>query len=75
MSLCDVQPFSDGELLRQNPFSVYVLQTTISDMSLMFSSNTEAYASELLEDIGKLFSRYYMDSDIFDNVRSKKKVG
>ena len=33
-------------------------------MSSRFSSNSEAYASELLENLEDIFPLYYMDSDI-----------
>ena len=35
-----------------------------SDISSMFSSNAEAFASELLENIEEMFPLYYMHSDM-----------
>ena len=41
------------------------LQTTISNISSGFSSNSEAFASELLENPEEVFPRYYIHSDQF----------
>ena len=52
-----------------NPFFV-ILTSTISNISSIFSLNSEAFASELRENLEDLFPRFYMKSDIFRMFKS-----
>ena len=67
--------YFDIETLLKNLFGNLCSLKTIGNISSRFSRNSEAFTSEFLENLEKMFPWYYMHSDIFSNPRAIQKCG
>ena len=58
-------------------FMAYLLLKKVprKHISSRFSGNSEAFASELLENLEEMFPRYYMDSDVISKFKSSTTHG